>query len=1179
LSKKINATIVVAVMALSIFSVASFFSIPAASAQNSYGASNLIVFLQPGVPDPYNTGFSLTLGTLRLNPQVIASDVASQSEQNNFAVLMGSSGDLMFTVTVVSTPVHYIQIWLPPDFVFPTTKAVPYYVWTDITNDYGYIGVSVRGIYDAVGPGWTRVTIGQHAATFTGGFGVVPASPMNDYLTIQPGVYHIRFFDLTAPNTVGIYHFKIATDAGFIPVADFPIMIVKGEVNTAYVTGLIESNEAPAAVSNDESGMIMATGTTADGRTINGIDMLSPEDACPNLGNYCAEFGLNAVSGSGYYRYFIFGLPAGSYTINGTLSGDTWDTTSRFSVTAGQSFHLTANLGPGGGTVVTLHVFSKHGRGTIPWNCLWQPPWGTNNPNYCDTTHPRDIEVQLYNQAGGLVGFWGSNYYGAWTAELNNFKLPTNPAATDYTMALTDTRGLPALDWVGVPSNHADYVTGFLGGTNYNASVHVTGYVMSPDDAYQRIFTATGSSMTVEMDLRRSNWFVITAHEFDNLYPTTVAFAAVPTGTAFPVTPGTESGLAAYLAPSAATRALPNNDVTVIMEGWAEGWPGTNPTWDYGLTPGTYDIHLMAADEGAYNGPPGTITAVGSGIYYIRSGEPFTASIALCNSPSALSFRVRSITMGITLRSVDTEVPAHERPWTFPGAEIWINFLDSTGKVVASIDPTEYSWVYGLVQDNGNIGSPYDAEAACALGMTTCTYLPPGMHGLLTMTWAGMNPHPYDVINVGIYPTMLPPGQYSMQVYTFGYTMPTSITTSTAFHFYPVSVPDGGKGDIQADLVQGGMVRVELTFQKQLEKVPFNGFARVEVYDSSNKLVGANIYGMAQPNHCDTVTSTCYDPVTSTSYVGAYPDYAPGNDFKVVKGSAEGSNTPYPDGQRGYLSSVWYGNPSSTWAGWVRMDTGPGVPSPANRLQYDTTASAWFDVYGFHWYYGNPDSRNDGNWANGWETTDGTLQNDYGILGSRDTPQFHGGGLYTVKVFAFDPYGPDNIMGTADDWQSYYAGTAPTWAAVTGLEIPWGGGATVGITLNQLGRLSGTPTWLDMYGDMSFVPWATTTAESTFASGVGGIDASWGFGYSMPGYFVWLPAGTHSVSIGIASASQVFAPASSTVVVSDGWSGTYDVTLIPTGTPVPEFPATAFVVLLSALGASVYLLRRRKTRN
>jgi hypothetical protein len=673
-------------------------------------------------------------------------------------------------------------------------------------------------------------------------------------------------------------------------------------------------------------------------------------------------------------------------------------------------------------------------------------------------------------------------------------------------------------------------------------------------------------------------------------------FAAVPTGTAFPVTAGTESGIAGlYVNPVGPLRAAQNgasanpDDFTVILEGWAEG--GGFPTWDYGLPGGTYDIHMLAADEGGLNAKGVVCTAgvpalacapPGTGIWYIRSGEPFTASVPpVGDAPSALSFRVRPLTIGLTLRSVDSEVPAHQRPWTFPGAEIWVNFIQN-GKVVASLSPIEYSsfsgplpytpmtptssgpfGVYGLVQDDGHIGSYYDADTVNALGM----------HGLLSMTWSGFNPDMRDVLtaNTG-YPTSLPPGQYDFMVYTYGYVMARE---------FPVQVPDGGKGDIQADLIQGGMVRVNLDFEAQNEKVHFNGFVRVELWNSSNALVAANIYGMAQPNVCDTPTGcsgVTPPPPTTETFTGNYLDYSPGNDFKMVAGPAEGSNID-PYGQRGFLSSYWYGNPSGTWAGWPAMN-----PSDADRLHYDTSASATFDLYGFHWYYGSKSSRDDGYWSNGWETTDGTFQNDYGIRGSVDTPEFKGGGLYTIKVYAFDPYGQDGIMGTADDWQSFYAGTAPTWQAVTNLAVPWGGGATVGITMYQLGRISGTPTWLDMYGDMAFVPWATVTAGSSFAPSTSAINPSWGLVnvktggvLAVPSYFVWVPAGTTSVSVSVANAPQIFAPASTTFSVSDGWSGTYDVTLVPTGVPVPEFPTSAFLVLFSALGASVYLLRRRKT--
>jgi hypothetical protein len=1123
-------------MVLSIFTVASITSVPPAKAAYD---NTVTVFLQPGVPDPNNPGFSLTLGTLRNYPEMIASDVASQSTANNFAILSGSTGDFMFTFTVTQ-PIGYIRIYVDPAFTWPkpnNAASVKYDVWTDITNDYGYIAVGANGAFDGVAPNWNVVTIGRHAASFHGGF-YTTASPMYTTLVIEPGVYHVRLLGLTAPNTVGVYHFKIATDAGFIPVADWPIAIVKGELNSAYVTGLVEAPGDRSGL----SGMVTAVGTTADGRSITGIDMLSPEDECPLLADQCGG------GHAGYYRYYIFGLPAGAYTVNATMSGGTVDTSSRFTVAAGQSYHLTSNLGPGTGPLVSVHVFSKHGRGTIPWCSLWQPPFGTNVANVCDDlSHPRDIEMVLKDSSGNQIGWWGSNFYGAWTALTGNFKDPTVPTATDYTMQLTDTRGLPSINWMTVPSDHADYVAGFSAGTNYSVETHVTGYVMTADDAYQRTFTVTSKGTAIEMDLRRSNWFDITVHELNNLYPTTLAVAAVPTGTGWPVTPGTESGLAAISVPPASTRGT--NDAEIIMEGWAEGWPGALPTWDYGLAPGTYDIHMMAADQGLVNAQ-GVVEQVGNGIYNIQSGQPFTGSIALCNSPSALSFKVQPLELTLSLRSVDSEIPAHMRPWLFPGAEIWISFVDASGNVVASVDPTEYQWAYGLVQDNGHIGpfGHYDVD----------TVSPDNMHGLLKMTWAGFNPAPEDVVNVGWYPTMLPSGQYTFQVNTYGY---------TTARVYPVWVPVSGSGDIQADLIQGGMVRVNLDFKKQGETTNFNGFVRVEVYDSSNKLVGANIYGMAQPNYCDTSSSSPDTCTYTGGYAGSYLDYSAANDFKVVKGAAEGANTD-PDGQRAYLSSLWYGVPSSTWAGWVKMD-----PSDANRLNYDGSASASFDVYGFYWYYGGPSSRNNGYWANGWETTDGTHQPDSGILGSRDTTLFKGGGLYTVKVFAFDPYGPDNTFGTSDDWQSYYAD------AVTNVEIPWSGATTIGITMNQMGRVSGTATWLDMYGDMSSVPWATVSAGSAFASTTTPIDPSWGFGYSEPSYYLWLPAGTQDVSIAASNASQVFAPATSTVVVSDGWSGTYDQTLIPTGVPVPEFPASMLLVMLSALGASVYLLRRKRTIN
>ena len=93
----------------------------------------------------------------------------------------------------------------------------------------------------------------------------------------------------------------------------------------------------------------------------------------------------------------------------------------------------------------------------------------------------------------------------------------------------------------------------------------------------------------------------------------------------------------------------------------------------------------------------------GTGWYNIVGGDPQT-SIFLCNSATILSFTIRPAWLDLTLRSVDFEVPAHSRPWTFPGSEIWVEFKDPSGNTVDTLDPTQY----GLIQDAGTTQPGYD---------------------------------------------------------------------------------------------------------------------------------------------------------------------------------------------------------------------------------------------------------------------------------------------------------------------------------------------------------------------------------------------------------------------------------------------------------------------------------------
>jgi hypothetical protein len=211
-------------------------------------------------------------------------------------------------------------------------------------------------------------------------------------------------------------------------------------------------------------------------------------------------------------------------------------------------------------------------------------------------------------------------------------------------------------------------------------------------------------------------------------------------------------------------------------------------------------------------------------------------------------------------------------------------------------------------------------------------------------------------------------------------------------------------------------------------------------------------------------------------------------------------------------------------------------------------------------------------------------------MGSVDIPGWEGsgGGLYTVKVWAFDPRGPNNAYEAAgfavDDWRMYSMG----WE-LTDVELPWGGAQELFVTMNNMATLRGTVEWIDMFGNARPLPWAQVTASPgpsfdqypAYSTGNGAIGA----GASDPSgaYLMWIPAGTHSVSISTSEAPQVWMAGAPTqnaefsVVVSDGWIGGGLSRLAhEEGVPVPEIPSFLLPLsLVAALAASVWLLRKK----
>ena len=107
---------------------------------------------------------------------------------------------------------------------------------------------------------------------------------------------------------------------------------------------------------------------------------------------------------------------------------------------------------------------------------------------------------------------------------------------------------------------------------------------------------------------------------------------------------------------------------------------------------------------------------------------------------------------------------------------------------------------------------------------------------------------------------------------------------------FPVQVPSEGGADIDADLIQGGQIRVRMDFKNEGVATDFNGFVRVEVFNANNELVGASIYGQAEPNI-----------FTRVSGGGGYFDYDEAKDWMLA--SVDGyTPAAYPSRRRGQVS-------------------------------------------------------------------------------------------------------------------------------------------------------------------------------------------------------------------------------------------------------------------------------------
>ena len=258
--------------------------------------------------------------------------------------------------------------------------------------------------WDAFGPGWWQVTV-------TGDIHFWPQHQYQEW-------YYLKINSVVAPKIAGKYFFKafmidqyfnnnwpgmartLATN-GFqcdplnvaaacwtgplpnnpqyiptsgatnatVPVENYPVLLVKGEVDPGIITGTVRYGTFNQTLYQNPinfPGKVWAVGTA--------IDPYKPDH--PSTGRNVTAMGYFNASAQGHFE--VEGVAAGVYDIYAEAAGYPAQlVASQVTILPGQSFHLDIYLNPG--PVVHGQIYSKHLFGEEPW-----------------PSNPRPVYVELY---------------------------------------------------------------------------------------------------------------------------------------------------------------------------------------------------------------------------------------------------------------------------------------------------------------------------------------------------------------------------------------------------------------------------------------------------------------------------------------------------------------------------------------------------------------------------------------------------------------------------------------------------------------------------------------------------------------------------------------------------------------------------------------------------------------
>ena len=279
-----------------------------------------------------------------------------------------------------------LSIMIPPEFLVKDASQIV----TTLTNSYDNIWVGRLSPYDRFAPGWTLVLISTDSAIDASATGTTYYNHQFIQFTRAGEWYYVRINGVTAPSIAGRYFFKmflysnlaggsnqygvgptLASAGGtggngpakeypdvWVPPQNWPVMLVKGEVDPAIVTGTLRYagyNSTLYQLPIAEAGKVWAHMTMR-------LDPYTGQQR-PDLPTIDGQGFVNATA-NGHYE--LEGLAPGIYDIYAEAAGYPQTLcVSGITVLKGQSLHFDCYLQPG--PVIHGNIYSKHQFGDEPW--------------------------------------------------------------------------------------------------------------------------------------------------------------------------------------------------------------------------------------------------------------------------------------------------------------------------------------------------------------------------------------------------------------------------------------------------------------------------------------------------------------------------------------------------------------------------------------------------------------------------------------------------------------------------------------------------------------------------------------------------------------------------------------------------------------------------------------------